>query len=209
MAHFLGSSATLAAKRPSSLAAAASLAAGATIAGVSTWYYPTLNEAAATANTADKSKVSPSPSAFQMEVHLMDKIQQKQYLSSAQDAIPSTLRILAIDLPEMRTSAFSGDCRLAHDKIFVEDVASPKVIMVGGDRSEEQQQQQATEEAKHINQSSVETSPDKVAAPQRNKKATKLKVAQKTLVKVSNISVGRHYGFVEGEDSLTIHSFIH
>lgn len=96
---------------------------------------------------------------FRVEVHLMDKIQQKSYLATAQDGIPSTLRILAIDLPEMRTRAFSGECRLAHDKIFVDDVASPKAISVGGGGENAREGSTAT-------------------------KATKLKVTQKALVKV-------------------------
>lgn len=92
---------------------------------------------------------------FRVEVHLMDKIQQKSYLESAKDGIPSTLRILAIDLPEMRTKAFSGECRLSHDKIFVDEVAPPKRIEVE----------------------------DKTAG--KKGKRSKLQVSQKVLVKVS------------------------
>lgn len=60
----------------------------------------------------------------------MDKIQQKSYLETAKEGIPSTLRILAIDLPALRKNAFVGECRLAHDKIFVDDVAQAKGIEV-------------------------------------------------------------------------------
>eukprot|EP00934_Nitzschia_sp_Nitz4_P003849 Nitzschia sp. Nitz4//scaffold73_size107353//38435//40105//NITZ4_004313-RA/size107353-snap-gene-0.92-mRNA-1//1//CDS//3329557455//3839//frame0 len=70
---------------------------------------------------------SPQPP---VEVHLMDKIQQKSYLTSVQDGIPSTLRVLAIDLPEMRTKAFSGTCHIAHDKVFLDEVAPPKTVEI-------------------------------------------------------------------------------
>ena len=70
---------------------------------------------------------------FRIESHLMDRIQQKKYLSSAREGIPSTLRILAIDLKEIRTDAFTGHCRLSHDKVFLDDVAPPKEIQIGSD----------------------------------------------------------------------------
>ena len=98
---------------------------------------------------------------FRIEVHLMDKISQKSYLQSAKDGIPSTLRILAIDLPDMRTNAFNGVCRLSHDKIFVDDIAPPKVIAVNSETSEKE-------------------SKEKV----KGNKELKLKVSQKALVKV-------------------------
>eukprot|EP00980_Cylindrotheca_fusiformis_P014406 scaffold3840_cov129-Cylindrotheca_fusiformis.AAC.2 len=60
----------------------------------------------------------------------MDKIQQKSYLETAKDGIPSTLRILAIDLPDLRKKAFKGECRLSHDKVFADDIAPAKVIEV-------------------------------------------------------------------------------
>lgn len=63
----------------------------------------------------------------------MDKIQQKKYLTSAKEGIPSTLRILAIDLKEVRTDAFTGHCRLSHDKVFLDEVAPPKEIYIGTD----------------------------------------------------------------------------
>jgi len=68
--------------------------------------------------------------SFRIESHLMDRIQQKQYLSDAKDGIPSTFRVLAIDVPEMRTEAFTGECVRSHDKVFFDDVAPPKVIDV-------------------------------------------------------------------------------
>mmetsp|Transcript_15321 Transcript_15321/g.35505 ORF Transcript_15321/g.35505 Transcript_15321/m.35505 type:complete len:502 (-) Transcript_15321:722-2227(-) len=67
---------------------------------------------------------------FRIESHLMDRIQQKKYLSDAKDGIPSTLRVLAIDVPEMRTEAFTGECRLSHDNVFLDDIAAPKAIDV-------------------------------------------------------------------------------
>ena len=58
---------------------------------------------------------SSSEVPFQIEVHLLDKIKNKSYLQNAKNNIPSTLRILAVDLPEMRTNAFrNGICRLSH-----------------------------------------------------------------------------------------------
>ena len=100
--------------------------------------------------------------SFRIEVDLMDKIQQKSYLQSAKDGIPSKLRILAVDLPELRTDAFSGVCRLSHDKIFIDQVAPPKVIAI--DDKEDP------------------GSKDK-------KKKQKLKVDQKALVKVSGRTI--------------------
>ena len=80
---------------------------------------------------------------FRIESHLMDRIQQKQYLSDAKDAIPSTLRVLAIDVPKMGTRAFTGDCIPSHDKVFLDDVARPKAIDVmlddGGDKGKTKQ----------------------------------------------------------------------
>ena len=77
---------------------------------------------------------------FRIESHLMDRIQQKQYLSDAKDAIPSTFRVLAIDVPEMRTKAFTGDCVPSHDKVFLDDVARPKSINVVQDDKESSKQ---------------------------------------------------------------------
>jgi len=78
-----------------------------------------------------------SEQSFRIESHLMDRIQQKQYLSDAKDGIPSTFRVLAIDVPEMRTEAFTGKCVISHDKVFLDDVAPPKMIdgvLVDGDK---------------------------------------------------------------------------
>ena len=75
----------------------------------------------------EKKENSDERISFQIESNLMDHIQQKQYLSNAKDLIPSTFRVLSIDLPEIR-SKFNGECRLSHDKIFLDEVAPPKVI---------------------------------------------------------------------------------
>lgn len=88
----------------------------------------TLYEDTTRCQTADKK--------FRIEVHLMDKIQQKSYLETAKEGIPSTLRILAIDLPELRKEAFSGDCQLDHQHIYPDDLAPPKVVDVLGRKEE-------------------------------------------------------------------------
>ena len=157
---FLGSSATLHIRHSSLIAATSAIAA---VAGISSWH-----SACQTATESSTNK----DNNVRVEVHLMDKIQQKEYLTSARDAIPSTLRILAIDLPEMRTNAFSGDCRLSHDKIFVEDVATPKIVDV------------------HVNRDPIEGGKHAGGSPQhlehKSKRGPiKLKVSQKALVKVS------------------------
>jgi hypothetical protein len=101
--------------------------------------------------------------SFRVEAHLMDKIQQKSYLQSAKEGIPPKLRILAVDLPELRTDAFSGVCRLSHDKIFIDEVAPPKVVAIAIEDKED-------------------------PGSKEKKKQQKLKVAQKALVKVSGIT---------------------
>ena len=133
----------------SSFSTRALSAAAASAAVATTWY------------TTAGCQEQPTDS-FRIEVDLMDKIQQKSYLQSAKDGIPSKLRILAVDLPELRTDAFSGVCRLSHDKIFIDQVAPPKVIAI--DDKEDP------------------GSKDK-------KKKQKLKVDQKALVKVSGITI--------------------
>mmetsp|Transcript_38925 Transcript_38925/g.94251 ORF Transcript_38925/g.94251 Transcript_38925/m.94251 type:complete len:556 (-) Transcript_38925:37-1704(-) len=63
----------------------------------------------------------------------MDKIQQKKYITSAlaRDGIPSTLRILAIDLPNLKHEGFTGTCRVSHTKIFpqTDPVAQPNEVL--------------------------------------------------------------------------------
>ena len=76
----------------------------------------------------DKTKKD-NKEAHRIDVHLMDKLRRKPYLQSSSDRIPSTLRILAIDLQyEMRTEAFkNGKCRLGH--VFEDGIAPPKVVV--------------------------------------------------------------------------------
>jgi hypothetical protein len=102
--------------------------------------------------------------AFRIESHLMDKIQQKKYLSSAKEGIPSTLRILAIDLRELRTDAFTGHCRLSHDKVFLDEAAPPKEIQVSGDVH-------------------VDTKIKKNVSKSKKNTLSKLQIPQKALVK--------------------------
>jgi hypothetical protein len=104
--------------------------------------------------------------SFRVEVHLMDNIQQKTYLQTAKEWIPSTLRILAIDLPEMRTKAFSGDCHLSHDKIFADEIAPPKNIQVGENKEADDDHDKRKEKKR------------------KKEKHPKLKIEQKALVKV-------------------------
>ena len=52
--------------------------------------------------------------------------------------VPSRLRILAIDLPEVRTQAFSkGTCRVAFDRIFPNGVAPPTYVLDSTDSTED------------------------------------------------------------------------
>ncbi|MGK3757460.1 MAG: hypothetical protein ACI8RD_009774 [Bacillariaceae sp.] len=112
--------------------------------------------------------------SFRIESQLMDRIQQKQYLSNAKDGIPSTFRVLAIDLPEFRTNAFTGECKLSHDKVFLDDVAPPKAIDALDNRT---------------NENSATSSNDSASIDDKKETAvpvvglTKLKIAQKALIR--------------------------
>jgi hypothetical protein len=81
-------------------------------------------------DTASCDSNATTDNAHRIDVMMMDKIRKKPYLQSSADRIPSTLRILAIDLQkEMRSQAFkNGKCRLEH--VFEDTVASPKVIQI-------------------------------------------------------------------------------
>jgi len=48
--------------------------------------------------------------------------------------------VLAIDVPEMRERAFTGNCVSSHDKVFLDDVAPPKAIDVVLDDEGKQKQ---------------------------------------------------------------------
>jgi hypothetical protein len=154
MSKFLGST--------SSMAMSAAAATSAMIA--STLFY---NETQCQKHHHHQQQQQPDDdTSFRVEVHLMDNIQQKTYLQTAKEGIPSTLRILAIDLPEMRTKAFSGDCHLSHDKIFADEIAPPKNIQVGE------------------NKEADDDHDDRKEKKRKKEKYPKLKIAQKALVKV-------------------------
>jgi hypothetical protein len=71
-----------------------------------------------------------------IETDFMDQIAQKPYLQAftSQDqrpfGVPHRLRLLAIDVPEMRT-VFDGNCLMNLSKVYVDDVAPRKAILVG------------------------------------------------------------------------------
>lgn len=67
---------------------------------------------------------------FRIEIDLMDKIYNKKYLRNTNDSIPATLRVLSIDLPELRSRFSGGECKFSHSDIFFDGVASPKIINV-------------------------------------------------------------------------------
>jgi hypothetical protein len=123
--------------------------------------------------------------SFRIESHLMDRIQQKQYLSNAKDGIPSTFRVLAIDLPEFRTNAFTGECKLSHDKVFLDNVPTPKVIDVMDDRADSKQ----NVKKRTVDKNSTTSSSDSVSIDDKKETAvplvglTKLKIAQKALIR--------------------------
>lgn len=131
------------------IAATGTLAFSATAATVASTFY----------NTAGCEKAERDRN-FRVEVYLMDKISQKSYLETAKEGIPSTLRILAIDLPGLRKEAFAGECHLAHDKIFVDDIAPSKIVEAP---RREEDSKDGTNKKENI----------------------KLRIAQKALVKVS------------------------
>jgi hypothetical protein len=62
----------------------------------------------------------------------MERIAQKPYLTNTQH-IPTRLRVLAIDVPQMR-QAFDGDCRINLSKIYADDVAPSKTVKVSEGR---------------------------------------------------------------------------
>lgn len=66
---------------------------------------------------------------YKMDVNLMDKIAEKPYLPvTKQRSVPKRLRLLAIDVPDMRTNGIDGECRVNTNKIFTDGVAPPKTI---------------------------------------------------------------------------------
>lgn len=138
--------------------ALASVLAGATTAATAVWYNSTLLEEASSATAEETSpstgnKDDPTENN-PIEINLMDKISNKVYLNpvrvrgplqkrnsdtpppSVTDpvkerpvGVPSHLRILAIDLPEMRDQAFAkGVCRVALDRVYPDGVAPAKQV---------------------------------------------------------------------------------
>jgi len=66
---------------------------------------------------------------FKMDVNLMDKIAEKPYLPVTKHrSVPRRLRLLAIDVPEMRTEGIDGECRVNMNKVFSDGIAPPKKI---------------------------------------------------------------------------------
>ena len=117
--------------------------------------------------------------SFRIESNLMDRIQQKQYISNAKDGIPSTFRVLAIDLPEFRTNAFTGECKLSHDKVFLDNVSPPKVIDMLDDRANSKQNIRK----RTVDDNSTTSSSDSVSIDVPVVGLTKLKIAQKALIR--------------------------
>jgi len=87
---------------------------------------------------AEKSSNTSENDHFRLEVHLMDKIAEKPYLiqrgrpgdkqRQRPKGVPDTLRIVAVDLPEMRHDAFRGHCRVDFQTVFHDGVAPPKLL---------------------------------------------------------------------------------
>jgi hypothetical protein len=80
-----------------------------------------------------QNKSNADESSFQIETDLMERIAQKPYLQAFTSneqhpkGVPHRLRILAIDVPEMRT-AFDGECRINLSKIYADDIAPAKSL---------------------------------------------------------------------------------
>ena len=127
-------SSSLSSSSSTAAAIVATTAAGATIAA-SAWYKNHATPITARCEAASEvrkrnGKNEHEHEHYRIESHFMDRIQQKQYLSKAKDGIPSTFRVLAIDVPEMRTKAFTGECVVSHDKVFIDGVAPRKLVNV-------------------------------------------------------------------------------
>jgi hypothetical protein len=68
----------------------------------------------------------------------MDKIADKPYLPvTKKRSVPRRLRLLAIDVPEMRSEGIDGECRVNLARTYVDGVAPPKRI---GENHHHQQQ---------------------------------------------------------------------
>jgi hypothetical protein len=68
-----------------------------------------------------------TPKHGKLDVDLMDKIAEKPYLPvTKKRSVPRRLRILVIDVPEMRTEGIDGECRVNLSRVYVDGVAPPK-----------------------------------------------------------------------------------
>lgn len=96
----------------------------------------TLSITAATASllyTKKSSKTSleqkHSQEQFRLNVDLMDRINNKPYLPVSQErTVPRRLRLLVIDVPEMRFEGINGECRVNPNKVFMDGIAPPKLV---------------------------------------------------------------------------------
>jgi hypothetical protein len=89
------------------------------------------------------------PLSYRIEVNFMEKLARKSYLHFREHAdmmttkpsvssedlrpppgVPRTLRILAVDLPEMRHAFRQGQCRAQADKVYPDGVAPDRVVHV-------------------------------------------------------------------------------
>ena len=140
---------------------------------------------------------------FRIESHLMDKIQQKKYITSAlaRDGIPSTLRILAIDLPNLKREGFTGTCRVSHTKIFpqTDPVAPSNEVLYTTTTTTDGDTSAVTKDSNNNNNSSREaedasssknkstrrklSTATRTASAKPSSSSKKLKVPQKLLVK--------------------------
>ena len=88
-------------------------------------------------NNQDVSEAEERPFSYQIPVNFIDKLASKPYLhfsqhESAQQSrpvgVPETLRILTVDLPEIRRGFHHGHCSVDARKIYPDGIASPETI---------------------------------------------------------------------------------
>ena len=84
-------------------------------------------------NTTSKTSLlednASTPKHAKLDVDLMDKIAEKPYLPvTKKRSVPRRLRILVIDVPEMRNEGIDGECRVNLSRVYVDGVAPPKKI---------------------------------------------------------------------------------
>lgn len=122
--------------RPSAASASptAIMWAGTVTATLTSLFY--LKTSSKTSLLEDTTTSTPTPPKHgKLDVDLMDKIAEKPYLpvTNKKRSVPRRLRILAIDVPEMRTEGVDGECRVNLARVYVDGVAPPKKI---GDQTE-------------------------------------------------------------------------